>query len=1086
MALTLTPENELPTTKSRAAEDAPSFRFTRRWSAATLYYGAFGGSARDLLRRVLFVPPPDLKPTELANELSLAQSWQVPHGVYAFLGRDPGADTTLLQRLDDYLDLEGNRDVGVVWIDNPNGPFGDWQTTALHLGERAGSRAPLAAGGVVSLRNYALSLPAGGVLSVDSEAVSFAVTGNTTFAADHAAPLPVQGPVTVDIADGGRLAWGLTLRAGGTPGDADTLDIGCRFYWSEGNGIASQRYPVFDTSTTEISLQARLDPFAPLDPQRTAFAFGPLVTPLPSFYRTVEGHAVSLTPREHSALLFAGRPGATPSHEERLTLVPTGPFSIDFGAAAKPRLRCGLSGAECFTPPAQGATLTFVAGQPAFASLDERPRGTTPPALDDRATTSWIRLSAKTAIDYWAQPDGACLYGGADVKRPGVLTFTPVVAGALPANEASPPAPQEAIDSFPMPPYAGIASADSGDCRRLESGAIGPTRRSLVYSATPAPKASRSPHRAANAAAPTTAVTPQGFLATFTDGAWSRLAVARNGDDSLAFTNLTGSLRAALLASQPFIVISDPRAVAASFTEHEVQLEGWTLDLDPGRWDGHGTMAIIKHCPRPLRELVDELGAWTLARELNVSPARTQARLQDIIRDAERSRAERTPSAAASVSTPAAGDSDYTHFLDTVVDDPAWNGVLFLDVPVSAGGGSEALSAVLAATDPRKLKAHHFGLGPTPVGGSPLQMGDSSFFGLIRYRETLAPAGQVSQRFQVLDIGVLFDNSRVASFRSRIALTLNRLFGAPASQRGGAGSNALMLLGSYQRRAAAAAYIFVQEGPTAFDLSGSALRAIEIDRAQFGISPAHADDDGVVAAAFTFWGSLRFATLNGDDGPLDLLSYDSLVFSGLVLRFQFPRRAPTDQHFTLDVTGVQFDPGASVTRAGALADHFPVTARGMISSAEAQAPGALGYMTVATPQLQTSGLGVPWYALVLDVNLGTAGGLASEAGLNASLALTWAPGSDGRSFAVGLKLPGSSGAASAIGIQGVMALDIYSIELVGDGGFALTLNGVTLSFFKKTLPPGGSFDIYLFGGVTTGHGPGALGWYGAYRKDRKA
>jgi len=47
------------------------------------------------------------------------------------------------------------------------------------------------------------------------------------------------------------------------------------------------------------------------------------------------------------------------------------------------------------------------------------------------------------------------------------------------------------------------------------------------------------------------------------------------------------------------------------------------------------------------------------------------------------------------------------------------------------------------------------------------------------------------------------------------------------------------------------------------------------------------------------------------------------------------------------------------------------------------------------------------------------------------------------------------------------------------GGFVLRINGVSLSFFGVTLPPGGKFDFLIFGDPS---GAGSMGWYGAYNQ----
>jgi hypothetical protein len=246
----------------------------------------------------------------------------------------------------------------------------------------------------------------------------------------------------------------------------------------------------------------------------------------------------------------------------------------------------------------------------------------------------------------------------------------------------------------------------------------------------------------------------------------------------------------------------------------------------------------------------------------------------------------------------------------------------------------------------------------------------------------------------------------------------------------------------------------------------------------------------VVTSVFSFWGELSFAALStpselpGDvPAPFDVFSYDSLVFADLRLRLTFPTGVPSSRTFTLDVTRTTFDAGASVARGQSLAAHFPVTPRGLIAGTGPTMPGDLGYMTVVT-DLATVNYSAPWFGLVFDLNLGSAGALAAGAGLVATLAVVWAPGHAGLAVSVGLKLPGSTSAKDELTIEGVLKISIFAIILsYSQGAFLLAFDGLALSVFGRALPPGGSFDILVFGDPDPAAGASSLAWYGAYKKD---
>jgi hypothetical protein len=402
-----------------------------------------------------------------------------------------------------------------------------------------------------------------------------------------------------------------------------------------------------------------------------------------------------------------------------------------------------------------------------------------------------------------------------------------------------------------------------------------------------------------------------------------------------------------------------------------------------------------------------------------------------------------------------------------------------------------------AGIDPRRFFAHHLGFDETPIAAmDPPEMRDSPAFGLIAYEDAAGATGDSGADFGFLvtRLTVRFRNSRIAAFASEIALTLNRLFSARAHRQqlgADAADNRILMSGVYQRHGDGYAYVFGTRDASVFRLEDAILTSIRLDKAQFvTLADTDREKDGgqeTIASRFSFWGGLAFSPLTqGPEpaGPFDLFSYGSLAFADLGLGMSFPRDATTALRFSFDPGKMRFDPGHSDVREQGLVRLFPLGIRGLAWSDARKRPADLGYLPVRTP-LEAGELGSPWYALEFDLDLGSAGALAAEAGLVAGLMLAWSPDPTRPRIQVGLRMPGSGG--KAFSLQGIVKLDLNRIELLfnrdehgGEGGFLLLLDGMRLSFLGKTLPAGGTFDFYLFGdprGV-----PGSLGWYGAYKQ----
>ena len=234
---------------------------------------------------------------------------------------------------------------------------------------------------------------------------------------------------------------------------------------------------------------------------------------------------------------------------------------------------------------------------------------------------------------------------------------------------------------------------------------------------------------------------------------------------------------------------------------------------------------------------------------------------------------------------------------------------------------------------------------------------------------------------------------------------------------------------------------------------------------------------------FTFRGTLEFGELKErtGGGTFDLFSYDELAFSKLALEMRYPRSAPQATSFRLDPSDVSF--GSASARPGAMASHFPVRPIAMIADGDAAQPSDLGFMNVGVPGLEVTRLDARWFGIVFDLDLGTPGALAGAVGFTARMAIVWSPSTSAEPVFVGLKMPGSSGTANELSLMGVLKLTIYQLQLLrADREFILKLTGMTLKVMGKTLPPGATFDFFLFGDPAAAGGVTSLGWYGAYKR----
>jgi hypothetical protein len=542
-------------------------------------------------------------------------------------------------------------------------------------------------------------------------------------------------------------------------------------------------------------------------------------------------------------------------------------------------------------------------------------------------------------------------------------------------------------------------------------------------------------------------------------------------------TALNSALHGVLTESQYKIWAQTIRTYTGDFS---MFVADWEFDLSPWRWASHNAVVIFKFCRKQLTQVVADTSQWTAGDAFNVATAATQTIISDIFEVA--------------VARLAKGDTDLSYFVNTVMLDPNWNGILLLNGDVPLSGLPPQLEGLAAGIDPAEFKAHHFGITVTPVVTDPTKYATtaSSAFGLIEYNSSASLGGDGPYDYKVLTLKVRIANSDIVSFSSSIALLVNELFGEMAQQQNAA-DNKLVFNGVYQKSGGVGVYSFTSNGPTSYLISSSTLYMVNIKTATFITVTSGADDpnDTTVNAQFRLSGSVSFLPQSGFDlfsyGPeqkvIDLNGIGGgLAYSALSIDMTFDQATPSYRTFAFDATKILLDQSASQARALSLAAHFPMKLTGLVQGLGDATPDSMGFMPVNSP-LQGSPLTAPWFGLQFELDLGSLGALAAEAGFTASLMLGWAPNPNGATIYIGLSMPGVSGGDRAISLQGVLKLVFGDFSfLVQAPTYILQLKNIAVKFLSLTFPPNGQINMLMFGNPDA-QTSGALGWYASYLKN---
>ncbi len=806
------------------------------------------------------------------------------------------------------------------------------------------------------------------------------------------------------------------------------------------------------------------------------------------------------------------------------------------------RFMCGLAGVESveFSPRDDGAPgdrIMFFEHHAAYApaypvfGAGAVATGTTSPLqlLSCDYHTAWASIHKLLGVQgagavYCSQPEQGPLYSstanGFTVADNRLLQLVEPVAEALPAPAAA--------KCFPIAPVAGTEGVGQEFVEEFEGQILSPFRRERILRfVEPIPCDGTGPFEPCfdNVAAhgmpgkqhdpgidgyadavkdvgTARATTPQGVIVDFVAGQWNSILVANNATTHtvVKFDTPDHALRAAFQSNQLFLVAS--KASHLQGMTANVNLGDWAFQLDvanctfpttnPTPATGFADLnnvLLVKFGPGSIAQRLQDTKAWTNPGDFNeCAPERLQLL------------ATRIRAFVAAARVKAANDAAYKRFV-SVIDDEQWTGVVGLNVSIDVPSMPAELQFLAAGANQQLFVAHHV---VVETGFVQLQNGsvvpaDASSFALVDYRDDSENTSTEDVSFKLREFYLRFDNSGVLDYRSRVDLIVNRMFDEPVLRVEGApqgAGNAIVIVGAREMHSAVPKYSFVVDGTRRFVLDSKVIAEVDVRKVEFVATSLDRSEPFyrrvLIMADFAFFGFLKFHSMSIGSGQqavsCDLFSYDRLAFESLGLRYEVEiGDVPfvPDFNFIYERIAIDTAQGATVARSGSLVRNFPMRVLALRCSTGA-APTAQGFVVLRSP-LDTSfdPLTTRWYGLEFELNLGTLGELAANAGIVVRVMLAWSPGGVAKAKAAAhLKFPGVGAANNdMMSIEGVVKLGASSYELVKvANGFAIRLKSYALRLLGLSLPVGGGPDIVIFSNPDQAEASpeDVLGWYAVY------
>lgn len=624
----------------------------------------------------------------------------------------------------------------------------------------------------------------------------------------------------------------------------------------------------------------------------------------------------------------------------------------------------------------------------------------------------------------------------------------------------------------------------------------------------------------------------------------------------LSFINLSTELQNAFLTNQQFLVMTNKEYLGQPYSKmanpvggsttadpvfnNKMSIEDWPFDLNVGTnntYADYNNVLIFKFCQGKLIDRVKNPKDWTQADKFSLDSSNglvntpdegynqlvaVSAWLQNYLQVAE----DAYDRAVAAKNLEQA--RFYQKFHD-IINSSTWNGILALKVDINLQSFPQQLKGMICGITLKNFNAHHVGIEVNRVNDSGVitMEKQSSLFGLINYIDPaygaqiaqgvdpdapILPTPGLTYDFKVLSLQVLFENTAIKDFSSKVQLTMNNLFSDKVirtnNKYGFKELNTIVLNGVYQDHNGTAVYVFDNKDDNLFYFDSNLLKNVEIAQIQFNTLTT--DPDAIaIQSSFTMSGFLNFGIMSGTAGDgytLDAFSFGDkatmqhgLYYSNLHMNMGFSLNNPTVVVYAFDASQIAFNSSQSAARAASLYPNFALQINNLVSGDDDSTPAGMGYLTLSLPGINASGLSGNWYGLQLTLNLGTPGELAGSLGFNATLLIAWSPGTNSvtpsYNVLIGIKLPGTSSNAKLLSLQGLLKLTIDQLRLQYvmnanpdlPGSYLLTLTNIALKFLGIIkLPPGGNTNFLLFGNPNPGAVSKSLGWYAAYNKTVKS
>lgn len=894
-----------------------------------------------------------------------------------------------------------------------------------------------------------------------------------------------------------------------------------------------------------------------------------------TFFRTIYGEPIGLVPvtstENNAKIVLQPVPG---ENGNDFSLAPSGAFEMTvetppgatglLGPTGPHYLIGGLAGTEYISFQSKygnnrGNAMVFRDGNayaPNFPLIGET--GQTGVLLDagpnNNLRTPWISVespkypsgpSGTTSPPpsvYFSQPSENSLFAiNQDRKQidRSILDFFQTASSTLSGPTGGP------VPTFPLVPYGGLDASQINEylkapetnhtIRDFEEQILGQVRKDEIGINLP-------PTR--NYEDVTTTTSPKGLFVEVNNQSyqWARMQLAQSYDpfsypsqEFLRFDNLKPDLQDSFQTNQQFLVISDNQELGkftygasgpygpVAYFENQMSIEGWPFNFNvPGPTGPDGKVnntILFKYCAGTVEDLVQNPLTWTNRDEFN-DPGKVttlSTNLNAFVQDGI--------SAAAS-------DPNFQQFKD-IVTNPDWRGILALNVDVDLQNFPAQLQGLLAGIqDLSKFKAHHFGIDlsqPSLINdyqkiGFPWGY-TSSMFALINYLDpkytqpnkpiNLNVSPSKPYAYAVLLLKVLFSNSKIQNFESKIQLSTDELFSANIDKVtvNGAAQNpdyrAILFDGSFEEYGGQPIYTFTaqqqnaQPEITKFVTKNAILDYVEVNNGNFStLMGATGPSGSNVQAQFSLYGYLAFDKLNTDE-VWDLYSFGAdgagdstrkgLAVSNLNidLSFHVGSTGTTGLNFVFKPQDLILEESLSTYRTGSLYDTFPLKISGFLYGDASSSPPAKGFPyfeMVSDPAMTFVDKAPNWYGIIFDLSLGTVGALASGAGLIAQFLLSWGADKNNVTTRYGnasLALPGAGIGTDYFRIESVLEFTASQqtfLTTSNKKSYLMSLDKPVIKFLGKSFPDYKDTDFFIsiFGdpsGATK-----TLGWYGAINR----